>query len=73
MAQRWVRVILRWLATAVMALGVSFFVIGILGAVLVLREGVTGLAGEEDRLPPESAGQIRSRLVIIGGLLLAVV
>jgi hypothetical protein len=55
-----------------MGLGVSLFVMGMLGGVLVLREGVTGLVGEGDRLPPESTEQVCRRLAILAGLLGAV-
>jgi hypothetical protein len=60
---------LRWVATAVMALGVSLFALGMLGGVLVLREAATGLVGEGERLPQETPEQVRSGLAILAGLL----
>jgi hypothetical protein len=51
-----------------MGLGVALFLAGVLGGVLVLREGVTGLVGEGERLPPESPEQVRRRLALVGGL-----
>jgi hypothetical protein len=51
-----------------MGFGLALFLAGVLGGVLVLREGVTGLVGEGDRLSPESPEQVRRRLALIGGL-----
>jgi len=52
-----------------MGTGVAFFTMGMVGGVLALMEGVTGLAGEGDQLHPESPEQIRNRLAMIGVLL----
>jgi hypothetical protein len=64
-----VETVVRWIATAVMGLGVACFLIGVVGGVLILREAATGLIGEGDRLPPESPEQVRHRLTILAGLL----
>jgi hypothetical protein len=56
-----------------MGLGVALFLAGVAGGVLALREGVTGLVGEGDRLPPESPEQVRRRLALVGGLFGAMV
>jgi hypothetical protein len=69
MARRWFGAILRWVAAAVMGLGVVLFTAGAWFGFVALREGVTGLVGEGDRLPLESPEQVRLRLISLGGCL----
>ena len=73
MARPWVAALVRGAATVLMAAGVGLFLIGLLGAVMVYREAVTGLVGEGSRLGLETPEEVRRRLTVLAGLVAAVV
>jgi hypothetical protein len=56
-----------------MGVGVCTFLAGMAGGVLLLREGVTGLVGEGERLPAESPEQVCHRQSGLAGFLGAIV
>jgi hypothetical protein len=69
MSGPWRQKAIRLGANLLLGLGLGVCGFGMLLATLGLVEGVTLLAGEGERIQPESAEQLRWRLTLIGSLL----
>src|SRR4051812_41752755 len=69
MRRQWLAMMVRVVATALTGAGVLAFTVGLLGSVIMLMEGMTGLVGEGERLQPESPEQISGRLTFVAALL----